>query len=120
MWDDARWAKLQQWADDPKTNGLGGKVDPLSLEGQLNFVVWELKNKFPDTYALLRTTKTVEAATRAFECGLCIPGNTKGATGYLAAGKPQMPARICDARRVLRAFDGLNSIGKCAAHGDGF
>ncbi|MGH3056487.1 MAG: phage tail tip lysozyme, partial [Gaiellaceae bacterium] len=99
---------IAQWSEGGRWNVLVGWVavgdhfpdgkprDPLSLEGQLAFMLHEMKDVAPwnETMPALKGTTTVEQATQVFE------------DKFEKAGTPNMPNRIKYARQVLDKYGG--------------
>lgn len=99
---------IAQWSEGGRWNVLVGWVavgdhfpdgkprDPESLEGQLAFMLHEMKDVAPwnQTMPALKGTTTVEQATEVFE------------DKFEKAGTPNMPNRIKYARQVLDKYGG--------------
>ena len=71
QWDyNNRWSKCKAFC---KQNGL----DAYSLEGQLNFMDYELKNYYPNTYNQIISSDNVNYVTDTFRSNYEVCGSAK-------------------------------------------
>lgn len=73
QWHNERWRMMDQWT---KQHGM----DPNSLDGQIHYLDWELKNRYQGVYNQLRNSNDLKSATAAFTTGFERPaGSQNGA-----------------------------------------